>query len=106
MSPGKRDYRKLSREERQENALCPCASLGYDRDSLALYFIEREAFALAETQLKRAMWLNPFEPASKNHLAWCLYKQDRFLEARERALMPSLPSHNRAKDSMTKDLQL
>ena len=83
MSRGKRDSRKLSREERREEALRPCATLGYDRDSLALHFIEKEMFALAETQLRRAVWLNPFEAEFKVHLAWCLYRRDKFSEARE-----------------------
>jgi Flp pilus assembly protein TadD len=83
MSPGKHDSKKLSREERRENVLHPCTHLGYDRDSLALYFIEREAFALAEEQLKRAIWLNPFEPEFKVHIAWCLYRMGRFPEARD-----------------------
>jgi tetratricopeptide (TPR) repeat protein len=83
MGSGRRDSRKPSREERREEALRPCARLGYDRDSLAVYFLEREMFALAEAQLRRAVWLNPYEPHFKAHLAWCLYRQDKFLEARE-----------------------
>ena len=79
----KRNADKRSREERKEDALRPCAGLGYDRDSLALHFLEKEMFALAETQLRRAVWLNPFEPEFKVHLAWCLYRRDKFPEARE-----------------------
>jgi len=40
-------------------------------------------FALAETQLRRAVWLNPFEAEFKVHLAWCLYRRDKFPEAHE-----------------------
>jgi len=69
--------------ERREEALKPCAALGYDRDSLALYLIERGAYELAEGQLRRAISLNPFEPAFKKHLAFCLYKQEKLAEARE-----------------------
>jgi len=75
--------KKPSREERRENALRPCAFLGYDRDKLAVYLIERGAYALAEAQLRRAVWLNPFEPAFKVHLAWCLYRQERYAEAQD-----------------------
>ena len=73
---------RLSREERRESALRPCSSLGYDRDSLALYLLEKEMFPLAESQLRRAVWLNPYESLFKQHLAWCLFRQDNFLEAR------------------------
>jgi len=80
---GKRNADKRSHEERKEDALRPCAGLGYDRDSLALHFLEKEMLALAETQLRRAVWLNPFEAEFKVHLAWCLYRRDKFPEARE-----------------------
>lgn len=80
---GKRNADKRSREERKEDALRPCTGLGYDRDSLALHFLEKEMFALAETQLRRAVWLNPFEAEFKVHLAWCLYRRDKFPEALE-----------------------
>ena len=76
--PGKR-----SPEERKEEALRPCAGLGYDRDALAVHLIEKEMFSLAEGQLRRAIRLNPFEAEFKAHLAWCLYRQDKYREARE-----------------------
>ena len=79
----KRNADKRTREERREDALRPCGTLGYDRDSLAVHFIEKEMFALAEAQLRRAVWLNPFEASFKNHLAWCLYRSDKLPEARE-----------------------
>jgi thioredoxin-like negative regulator of GroEL len=78
--PGKKlDDR--DRDERREDALRPCPYLGYDRDSLAMYLMEREAYKIAETQFRRAVWLNPFEARFKAHLAWCLYKQERHAEA-------------------------
>lgn len=43
----------------------------------------RELYDIAETQLRRAVWLNPYEPKFKEHLAWCLYQQRRYKEARE-----------------------
>jgi hypothetical protein len=45
--------------------------------------IGRGAYTLAEAQLRRAVWLNPFEPAFKVHLAWCLYEQKRYPEAHD-----------------------
>jgi Flp pilus assembly protein TadD len=69
--------------ERREDALRPNPRLGYDRDVLGLHLMSREAFRIAESQFRRAVWLNPFEPQFKNHLAWCLYKRHRFAEAQE-----------------------
>jgi len=69
----------LDREERRENAWRPCPYLGYDRDDLGMFLMGREAFAIAETQFRRAAWLNPFEPIFRVHLAWCLYKQGKGL---------------------------
>jgi Flp pilus assembly protein TadD len=67
--------------ERREDALRPNPHLGYDRDALGMHLMSREAFRIAESQLRRAVRLNPFEPRFKNHLAWCLYKQNRSVEA-------------------------
>jgi Tfp pilus assembly protein PilF len=69
--------------ERRENALRPNLRLGYDRDALGMHLMSREAFRIAESQFRRAVWLNPFEAEFKNHLAWCLYKQKKYTEARE-----------------------
>jgi Flp pilus assembly protein TadD len=73
----------LDQNERRENTLRPSPHLGYDRDALGMHLMSREAFRIAESQFRRAVWLNPFEPEFKNHLAWCLYKQDDVGEARE-----------------------
>ena len=74
--------KKPDRDERRENALHPSPYLGYDRDALAMHLLERGAFEIAESQFRRAVWLNPYEPHFKAHLAWCLFKQDRLVEAR------------------------
>jgi Tfp pilus assembly protein PilF len=73
----------LDPNERRENALRPNPRLGYDRDALGMHLMSREAFWIAEPQFRRAVWLNPFEADFKNHLAWCLYKQDKLAEARQ-----------------------
>ena len=75
--------KNLTPEERKENALRPCACLGYERDALAMYLMKRGMCELAEAQLRRAVWLNPFEPAFKVHLAWCLHEQERYAEAHD-----------------------
>ena len=79
---GRKTRRKLDRNELREEALRPCPTLGYDRDTLASHLIRREAFSLAESQLRRAIWLNPYEPRFKEHLAWALFMQGRHAEAR------------------------
>ena len=83
MSKRQSGPRKLSREERREEALRPSRYLGYDRDTLGVHLVSCHAYALAAGQLRRAIWLNPSEPRFKEHLACCLYKQERYREARE-----------------------
>jgi thioredoxin-like negative regulator of GroEL len=79
--PAKR--RKIDREEMRENVLRPSRYLGYNRDELGLYFNDRGADTLAESQFRRAVWLNPYEPEFKVHLAECLYRQKKVTEAAE-----------------------
>jgi len=78
--PGKlpKDHQKI-----REDILRPHPRLGYDRDQLALYLMSLGAHKIAESQFRRAIWLNPFEPAFKVHLAECLYHMSRYTEARE-----------------------
>ncbi|HDZ68933.1 MAG TPA: hypothetical protein ENH43_00735 [Phycisphaerales bacterium] len=38
---------------------------------------------IAESQFRRAAWLNPFEYRFVLHLAWCLYKQGYYKKAKE-----------------------
>ena len=68
-------------QERRENAMRPSKYLGYDHDRMGLYFLEREVFAIAETEFRRAIWLNPFEPDFQAHLAICLFQLKRYEEA-------------------------
>jgi len=79
--PRKKD--KRSREERIEEILRPAPYLGYDRDSLARHLVSCGAYGIAESQFRRAVWLNPFEAAFKRHLAVCLQAQKRYAEARD-----------------------
>ena len=71
------------RDERREEQMRPSRFLGYDRDSLGMYSLSREMLAVAESQFHRAVYLNPYEPAFKQHLAWCLYKQGKYPEAKQ-----------------------
>ena len=66
---------KKDRNERREELLRPNRYLGYDRDGLGMYLLSRGAYKIAESQFRRAIWLNPFEVRFVGHLAWCLYKQ-------------------------------
>lgn len=70
---------KLSEE--LEDRLRPSRYLGYDRDHLGVALLRREMFEAAASQFKRAVYLNPYESAFKQHLAWCLYKMNRLSEA-------------------------
>jgi cytochrome c-type biogenesis protein CcmH/NrfG len=71
------------RNERREDALRPNPYLGYGRDHLALHLMHRGALGIAESQFRRAVWLNPYEPAFKAHLAECLYRRHDYAEARD-----------------------
>jgi hypothetical protein len=67
---------------RREDLLRPSLYLGYDRDQLGVYFVERGIMKLAESQFRRAAWLNPYEPLFKVHLAGALLALGRSEEAR------------------------
>jgi len=69
------------RHERKEELLRPSPFLGYDREALALHLLARGAHALAEVQLRRMVWLNPFEPRFKANLALCLSRGGNTSEA-------------------------
>jgi Flp pilus assembly protein TadD len=66
---------------RRENALRPNRYLGYNHNTLAVHLIGRGAYAIAESELRRAIWLNPYEPVFLANLAWCLHKQGHDDEA-------------------------
>jgi len=65
------------RLERKEDLLRPSPWLGYDREQLAAHLLARGALGLAEGQLRRCVWLNPFEPRFKARLAWCLHLEGK-----------------------------
>ncbi len=71
-----------NRDEHREELLRPSRFLGYDRDSLGRYALSKQMFEVAESQFTRAVYLNPYEPMFKQHLAWSLYKQGKYVEAR------------------------
>ncbi len=73
----------IERNEFIEEMFRPDSRLGYDRDVLGTHLFNCGAYKIAESQFRRAIWLNPFEARFKAHLAWCLYKEERFHEARE-----------------------
>ena len=61
----------------------PWPTLGYDRDQIAMHLLSREAFGVAESELRRAVWLNPYEWRFKFHLAWCLFREKKYDEAKD-----------------------
>jgi len=67
----------------QEEAFRPARFLGYNHNTLGVYLVERGAFKIAESEFRRAIWLNPYEPLFVANLAWCLFRQEREQEARE-----------------------
>jgi tetratricopeptide (TPR) repeat protein len=67
--------------EELEERLRPSRYLGYDRDHLGVALLRREMFEAAESQFRRAAYLNPYEAMFKQHLAWCLYRMGELEEA-------------------------
>jgi tetratricopeptide (TPR) repeat protein len=67
--------------EELEERLRPNRYLGYDRDSLGVALLRREMFTAAESQFRRAVYLNPYEAAFRQHLAWCLHRMGQDAEA-------------------------
>lgn len=67
--------------ERREELLRPSPYLGYARDRMGTFLVNREAYDVAEPFFRRAIYLNPFESRFKEHLAWCLYKLEKDDEA-------------------------
>ncbi|HEX40932.1 MAG TPA: hypothetical protein ENN81_02590 [Phycisphaerales bacterium] len=75
--------RRKDANDRREELLRPSRYLGYDRDKLGMYLMSRGAYRIAESQFRRAIWLNPFEYRFVVHLAWCLYRQGNHGRARD-----------------------
>jgi len=71
------------RQFRREELLRPSRYLGYEHDAIGVYTFNRGAYSIAEKEFRRAIWLNPYEPEFKIHLAWCLYKLKDFDQARK-----------------------
>ena len=78
-----RELRSPRLSEELENRLRPSKYLGYDRDHLGVALLRREMFEAAESLFRRAVLLNPYEAAFKQHLAWCLHRMGREKEALE-----------------------
>jgi len=85
-------------DDLKEEKLRPSKVLGYDRDSLGMYALQREMFEVAESQFRRAAYLNPYEPRFKQHLAWALYKQGKLAEAK-RCIVEAIGQNPNDKDS-------
>jgi len=79
----RRERIKRDRDEILEDCLRPDPRLGFNRDNLGMYFLGREADAIAETQFRRAVWVNPFEPMFKFHWALSLFRLGRYSNAIE-----------------------
>ncbi len=67
----------------REEVLRPSHYLGYDRDEMGCYFLGREAYTLAESQFRRAVYLNPYEAVFKIHWAVALTHLRRMQEAHD-----------------------
>jgi tetratricopeptide (TPR) repeat protein len=86
-------------EELREEQMRPSRFLGYDRNSIGLWALHREMFEVAESQFRRAAYLNPYEYRFKQHLAWALYKLGRLEEAK-RCIEEAISQNPHDEDSM------
>jgi len=68
---------------RREEIMRPWPTLGYDHDRIALHMLHIDALPSAESELRRAVWLNPYEWQFKYHLACCLFRKKEYEEAGE-----------------------
>lgn len=78
-----RDAMTPKLNDASEERLRPNRFLGYDRDRIGLFLLSRELYEVAESQFRRAHYLNPYEGAFPQHLSWALFKQGRYKEAKE-----------------------
>jgi tetratricopeptide (TPR) repeat protein len=65
-----------------EERLRPSRFLGYDRDHIGVFLLTKEMYGVAEAQFRRAAYLNPYEGGFSQHLAWALFKQGKYEEAK------------------------
>jgi len=86
-------------QRRRDDLLRPSHYLGYDHDTIGVYTFNRRAFGIAEAEFRRAIWLNPFEPKFKVHLAWSLYSIKKLAEARE-WVIKSLKQDSKNKEAL------
>jgi hypothetical protein len=56
-------------DEQKEERMRPSRFLGYSRDSLGMHALQEDMLDIAESQFRRATYLNPYEPRFKQHLA-------------------------------------
>jgi tetratricopeptide (TPR) repeat protein len=84
--------------EEAEERLRPSRFLGFDRDHIGVFLLSKEMYDVAEAQFRRAAYLNPYESAFLQHLAWALYKQEK-LEAARRAVDECLKRNPEDRDA-------
>ena len=85
--------------EQAEERIRPSRFLGFDRDRIGIHLLSKEMYEVAEAQFRRAAYLNPYEPAFTQHLAWALFKRGKLKDARS-AIEESLKSAPDDKDSI------
>jgi hypothetical protein len=67
----------------REELLRPCPDLGYDHDQIGVHCLVDQASGVAERFFRHAIWLNPYEPRFRLHLAHVLKRQKRYMEILE-----------------------
>lgn len=70
-----------TRQDLLNEILRPNPYLGYAEDNIGAHLLECEAYETAERFFRQAVWVNPYEPQFRVHLARSLYDQRRYPEA-------------------------
>jgi tetratricopeptide (TPR) repeat protein len=95
----KKHFINLDRQKRREELLRPSRYLGYDHDAVGTHLYIVESYRIAEAELRRAVWLNPYEVNFKIHLAWRLCRLEKMQEAEDlaRKVLKEDPSNQEAR---------
>jgi cytochrome c-type biogenesis protein CcmH/NrfG len=81
MTRARRRDDQLARHALRNEVLRPSPYLGFAETSVGVHLMECGAYAIAEGLFRQAVWLNPYNPKFRIHLAASLYEQRRFREA-------------------------
>ncbi len=89
-------------KRKKEDRMRPSRFLGYDHNNIAIHLFKMGTYEIAENEVRRAIWLNPYEIRFKINLAWFLCKLKKTGEAEDLVLtiLKESPDNTEAKKIM------